>query len=75
MEDSNINRAEHVHISYALEVEKLEEHLFRSKSLWMPTNGRGVFGGSAHPLLDFLLLITAFPVKSSVKLWCLLQTV
>lgn len=39
------NQAEHTHISTALEVEKLETNLFRSKTLWIPPRARGVFGG------------------------------
>ncbi|KZP32226.1 hypothetical protein FIBSPDRAFT_916452 [Athelia psychrophila] len=39
------NQAEHTHISTALEVEKLETNLFRSKTLWTPPRARGVFGG------------------------------
>lgn len=39
------SQAEHEQISTALEVEKLDEGLFRSKSLWLPAYGRGVFGG------------------------------
>jgi acyl-CoA thioesterase len=39
------SQAEHEQISTALEVEKLDEGLFRSKSLWLPVYGRGVFGG------------------------------
>lgn len=39
------NQAEHIHISAALDVEKLETNLFRSKRLWIPVNARGVFGG------------------------------
>ncbi|TFK76835.1 Thioesterase/thiol ester dehydrase-isomerase [Pluteus cervinus] len=38
-------QAEHEQISTALEVEKLEASLFRSKSLWVPWKARGVFGG------------------------------
>ncbi|KAF5375155.1 hypothetical protein D9758_000473 [Tetrapyrgos nigripes] len=38
-------QAEHAQISTALEVERLEVNLFRSKSLWVPTRARGVFGG------------------------------
>ncbi|KAK0233361.1 hypothetical protein IW262DRAFT_1444247 [Armillaria fumosa] len=46
MDDSSLNnQAEHEQISTALEVERLEVNLFRSKSLWMPTRARGVFGG------------------------------
>ncbi|KAK0473236.1 thioesterase-like superfamily-domain-containing protein [Armillaria novae-zelandiae] len=46
MDDSTLdNQAEHEQISTALEVERLEVNLFRSKSLWMPTRARGVFGG------------------------------
>lgn len=32
-------------ISTAIEVEKLDTNLFRSKSLWIPFRARGVFGG------------------------------
>lgn len=39
------NQAEHIHISTALEVERLETNLFRSIKLWVPARGRGVFGG------------------------------
>lgn len=39
------NQTEHEQISAALEVEQLEVNLFRSKSLWLPLRGRGVFGG------------------------------
>ncbi|KAJ8084303.1 acyl-CoA thioesterase [Marasmius tenuissimus] len=42
---SETNQVEHAQISTALEVEKLEVNLFRSKSLWVPTRARGVFGG------------------------------
>ncbi|KAJ7597622.1 HotDog domain-containing protein [Mycena floridula] len=36
---------EEILISTALDVEKLETHLFRSKALWVPVRARGVFGG------------------------------
>jgi acyl-CoA thioesterase len=39
------NQAEHEQISTALEVENLDENLFRSKSLWVPRRARGAFGG------------------------------
>jgi acyl-CoA thioesterase len=39
------HQVEHTHISTALEVEKLEVNLFRSKTLWVPNRARGVFGG------------------------------
>lgn len=58
MEDSAPNQAEHEQISSALEVEKLEVHLFRSKSLWMPTRARGVFGGLATISLSLTLMLT-----------------
>ncbi|KAJ6627249.1 thioesterase-like superfamily-domain-containing protein [Mycena sp. CBHHK59/15] len=35
----------HEQIATALEVERFEVDLFRSKSLWLPTRARGVFGG------------------------------
>ncbi|KAJ3827402.1 hypothetical protein F5878DRAFT_653577 [Lentinula raphanica] len=43
--DGDGDQAEHAQISTALEVEKLEVNLFRSKSLWVPVRARGVFGG------------------------------
>ncbi|KAF8078267.1 HotDog domain-containing protein [Lyophyllum atratum] len=39
------NQAEHEQISTSLEVEQLDDNLFRSKSLWLPAHARGVFGG------------------------------
>ena len=40
-----LNQIEHEQISTSLEVEQIELNLFRSKSLWLPLNARGVFGG------------------------------
>ncbi|KAG8908544.1 hypothetical protein FRB99_005904 [Tulasnella sp. 403] len=37
--------AEHEIISAALEIEQLDVNLYRSKSLWLPSEARGVFGG------------------------------
>ena len=48
-------QAEHEQISTALEVEKLEASLFRSKSLWVPWKARGVFGG--YDLLFVLVTV------------------
>lgn len=39
------DQEEGVSITTALEVEKLETNLFRSKVLWKPARSRGVFGG------------------------------
>jgi len=39
------NQAEHEVISTSLELEEIDTNLFRSKSLWVPTRSRGVFGG------------------------------
>jgi acyl-CoA thioesterase II len=39
------DQAEHEHISTALELERIDTNLFRSKSLWLPVRARGVFGG------------------------------
>lgn len=39
------NQTEHTHISTALEVEKVDANLYRSKTLWVPVRARGVFGG------------------------------
>jgi len=38
-------QTEHELISTSLEVEQLDTTLFRSKSLWIPSRARGVFGG------------------------------
>jgi len=45
--DSHADEAEHQLITASLELEKLDENLFRSptKSLWVPSRARGVFGG------------------------------
>ncbi|PFH49219.1 hypothetical protein AMATHDRAFT_148154 [Amanita thiersii Skay4041] len=43
MDDTS--QVEHEQISTSLEVEQLDNNLFRSKSLWVPTRARGVFGG------------------------------
>jgi len=45
---NSMNQVEHAQISTALEVERLEVNLFRSKSLWVPTRARGVFGGYVY---------------------------
>lgn len=37
--------AEHELITTALEIEEIDSNLYRSKSLWLPSDGRGVFGG------------------------------
>lgn len=42
---SDSNQIEHEQISTSLEVEHLDLNLFRSKSLWLPSLARGVFGG------------------------------
>ena len=39
------DQVEHELISTSLDVEQLDTNLFRSKSLWVPVRGRGVFGG------------------------------
>lgn len=39
------NQVEHEQISTSLEVERIDANLFRSKSLWLPLQARGVFGG------------------------------
>jgi len=45
--DSHADEAEHQLITASLELEQLDENLFRSptKSLWVPSRARGVFGG------------------------------
>ena len=37
--------AEHEKIASALDIEQLDTNLYRSKSLWLPSEARGVFGG------------------------------
>ncbi|KAF7982096.1 hypothetical protein HWV62_30419 [Athelia sp. TMB] len=64
------NQAEHTHISTAVEVEKLETNLFRSKTLWIPPRARGVFGGQviSQALCYFLLSASpAVPIVYSVE--------
>ncbi|KAA1468552.1 hypothetical protein DENSPDRAFT_857377 [Dentipellis sp. KUC8613] len=39
------DQAEHRHISTSLEVEQLDDNLYRSRELWLPFRARGVFGG------------------------------
>lgn len=67
MEDSTPNQAEHEQISSALEVEKLEVHLFRSKSLWMPARARGVFGGSVNTPLPFRQMLTGLQARQVIS--------
>jgi len=38
-------QVEHERISTSLEVERLDINLYRSRSLWHPFDGRGIFGG------------------------------
>jgi hypothetical protein len=48
MADSGLTQrdeVEHEHISAALELERIDTNLYRSKSLWVPVRARGVFGG------------------------------
>ncbi|KAJ7293259.1 thioesterase-like superfamily-domain-containing protein [Mycena rebaudengoi] len=44
-EDETLPEEWHEQISTALEVERLDVDLYRSKTLWLPARGRGVFGG------------------------------
>ncbi|KAG8932810.1 hypothetical protein FRC02_000494, partial [Tulasnella sp. 418] len=39
------DEVEHEHITTSVEIEKIDENLYRSKSLWLPSEARGVFGG------------------------------
>ncbi|CCA68825.1 probable peroxisomal acyl-coenzyme A thioester hydrolase 1 [Serendipita indica DSM 11827] len=43
--DEVASNAEPKSIATSLEVEQLDKNLFRSKTLWLPKNARGVFGG------------------------------
>ncbi|KAH8835402.1 HotDog domain-containing protein [Flagelloscypha sp. PMI_526] len=45
---SETNQAEHAHIHSALDLEQVDQNLYRSRSLWKPFGGRGVFGGSCY---------------------------
>ncbi|KZT53267.1 Thioesterase/thiol ester dehydrase-isomerase [Calocera cornea HHB12733] len=45
METPGKDSAEHELITASLDLERLEKNLFRSKSLWIPSRARGVFGG------------------------------
>lgn len=49
------NQVEHKQITTSLEVETIEVNLFRSKSLWLPIHGRGVFGGFVSTLSTFVV--------------------
>ncbi|TFY82074.1 hypothetical protein EWM64_g1939 [Hericium alpestre] len=44
-DSANLDQAESKRISTALEVEQLDDNLFRSKELYLPFRARGVFGG------------------------------
>lgn len=45
MEPPAKDSAEHELITASLDLERLEKNLFRSRSLWLPSRARGVFGG------------------------------
>ena len=45
MDEVPSNQMESTQITDALEVEKLDVNLYRSKHLWIPRRARGVFGG------------------------------
>ncbi|KZP00548.1 Thioesterase/thiol ester dehydrase-isomerase [Calocera viscosa TUFC12733] len=45
METPAKDSAEHELITASLDLERLEKNLFRSRSLWLPSRARGVFGG------------------------------
>lgn len=47
--------AEHELITSALEIEEIDKNLYRSKSLWIPSDGRGVFGGYVEAAGNFAL--------------------
>lgn len=50
---------EHELITTALEIEEIDQNLYRSKSgLWLPSDGRGVFGGyvEAIQILRFTVM-------------------
>ncbi|KAK0465301.1 thioesterase-like superfamily-domain-containing protein [Desarmillaria tabescens] len=72
MDDPSLNnQAEHEQISTALEVERLEVNLFRSKSLWMPTRARGVFGGQ---VISQALVSATYCVNPAYGLHCYFLT-
>lgn len=45
MEDAPSHQMESTRVSDALDVERLDVNLYRSKHLWVPRRARGVFGG------------------------------
>jgi len=45
MSEAGDTREDAERVEEALEVEKIDKDLYRSKRLWMPDGGRGVFGG------------------------------
>jgi hypothetical protein len=76
IQTTNLNQEEHRQISTALEVERLEDNLFRSRVLWVPPRARGVFGGCGScPAANEVYLMSEPLGKSSAKLWFRQQTV
>jgi acyl-CoA thioesterase 8 len=58
-------QSEPVDISSALDVEQLDTNLFRSRSLYLPYNARGVFGGQ---VISQSLVAATRSVKSEFAL-------
>ncbi|KAF9535520.1 thioesterase-like superfamily-domain-containing protein [Crepidotus variabilis] len=70
MNPDDLNQVEHEQISTSLEVERLEVNLFRSKSLWVPLNARGVFGGQVISQAVVSATHSVPPVYSLHSLHC-----
>ncbi|KIJ34177.1 hypothetical protein M422DRAFT_35223 [Sphaerobolus stellatus SS14] len=65
-----VEQYEHELISTSLDVEQLDTTLFRSKSLWVPTRARGVFGGQVISQALFSATNTVEPDYALHSLHC-----
>jgi hypothetical protein len=76
------DRAENERIECALEVERLDVNLYRSRSLYVPYRARGVFGGqvisqaivSATKCVDPAFALHVRYPLSHCNVWVLIQT-
>ncbi|EJU04943.1 Thioesterase/thiol ester dehydrase-isomerase [Dacryopinax primogenitus] len=62
--------AEHELITASLDLERLEQNLFRSRSLWLPSRARGVFGGQVISQALLSATNTVDPAYSVHSLHC-----
>jgi hypothetical protein len=47
--------AEHELISTSVDIEEIDTGLYRSKTLWLPSGARGVFGGQVSPIISIFV--------------------